>query len=339
IDNKTIDNITKIKNRISGLELLKTKILSGTVSDIAEKMTNEGFISWIKKKEDTGVLIMQSDHEQIDFIFFLLSSGYLSTDYMSYRSIFIPGGLSETDNLFLKDVMSGKGPEKTFSLHLDNVNNIVARLKKLGVLQRDNAQHPAVIRWLLDNEPDTLKNNIIALLSQTDSRHVVSLLMLIQNDFATYIRLRYLDIFMSDESILNRLLTHLWASEERTQEQQVFVQKMVAHLLCLTERTSVWQSVEINKYISELTDFSPLLITAVPEGYGDAFVEVLKKNALSVSHIPDVAGDEKCSVIRKIAGAGLFKYSVSNLKNIYLSLMQNKNEEITSFSLYPFHCL
>lgn len=58
IDNKTIDNITKIKNRISGLELLKTKILSGTVSDIAEKMTNEGFISWIKKKEDTGVLIM-----------------------------------------------------------------------------------------------------------------------------------------------------------------------------------------------------------------------------------------------------------------------------------------
>lgn len=42
---------------------------------------------------------------------------------------------------------------------------------------------------------------------------------------------------------------------------------------------------------------------------------------------------------QKIAGAGLFKYSVSNLKNIYLSLMQNKNEEITSFSLYPFHCL
>lgn len=122
----------------------------------------------------------------------------------------------------------------------------------------------------------------MALLSQTDSRRVVSLLMLIQNDFATYIRLRYLDIFMSDESILNRLLTHLWASEERTQEQQVFVQKMAAHLLCLTERTSVWQSAEINKYISELTDSSPLLITAVPEGYGDAFVEVLKKCAFSL---------------------------------------------------------
>lgn len=339
IDNKATDNITKIKNKISGLESLKTEILSGTVSDIAEKMTNEGFIDWIKKKEKTGALTIQSEHEQIDFIFFLLSSGYLSTDYMSYRSIFIPGGLSETDNLFLKDVMSGKGPEKTFSFHLDKVNNIVERLKKLGVLQRDNAQHPAVIRWLLDNEPDTLKRNIMVSLSQTDSQRVVSLLMLIQNDFTTYVRLRYLDIVMSEESILHRLLGHLCASEDRTPEQQVFVQEMTACLLCLTERAHIWQSVEINNHIGELTDSSPLLITAIPEGYGDAFVEVLDKNALKVSHIPDVAGDEKCSVIRKIAVAGLFKYSVSNLKNIYSILTQHKNEEITSFSLYPFHCL
>lgn len=42
---------------------------------------------------------------------------------------------------------------------------------------------------------------------------------------------------------------------------------------------------------------------------------------------------------QKIAAAGLFKYSVSNLKNIYSILTQHKNEEITSFSLYPFHCL
>ena len=62
---------------------------------------------------------------------------------------------------------------------------------KAGVLQRDNAQHPAVIRWLIDNDPDTLKNNIMALLSQTGSQRVVSLLMLMQNDFTTYVRLRY----------------------------------------------------------------------------------------------------------------------------------------------------
>ncbi|MCV5681962.1 hypothetical protein OFN25_29900, partial [Escherichia coli] len=57
------------------------------------------------------------------------------------------------------------------------------------------------------------------------------------------------------------------------------------------------------------------------------------------SYIPGDVGDEKCSVIRKIAGAGLFKYSVSNLKNVYLCLTQDKNEERMSFSLYPFHCL
>ncbi|EHH7578539.1 hypothetical protein J5J28_004942, partial [Escherichia coli] len=223
--------------------------------------------------------------------------------------------------------------------HLDNVNNIVERLKKLGVLQRDNAQHPAVIRWLIENDPDTLKNNIMALLSQTGSQRVVSLLMLMQNDFTTYVRLRYLEIFMSDEHILNRLLAHLCASEERTPEQKFFVQEIAAHLLCLTEKSNIWQSVEINKRIGELIDSSPILITAVPKGYGDAFFEVLKDNTLSVSYIPGDVGDEKCSVIRKIAGAGLFKYSVSNLKNVYLCLTQDKNEERMSFSLYPFHCL
>lgn len=75
---------------------------------------------------------------------------------MSYRSIFIPGGLSETDNLFLKDVMSGKGPEKhSHSILITLI--ILLNDSKAGVLQRDNAQHPAVIRWLIDNDPDTLK--------------------------------------------------------------------------------------------------------------------------------------------------------------------------------------
>lgn len=144
---------------------------------------------------------------------------------------------------------------------------------------------------------------------------------------------------MSDESILNRLLTHLWASEERTQEQQVFVQKMAAHLLCLTERTSVWQSAEINKYISELTDSSPLLITAVPEGYGDAFVEVLKKMRFQSHIFLMLQGMKSVLLSEKLRVRVYLNTHVSNLKNIYLSLMQNKNEEITSFSLYPFHCL
>lgn len=100
----------------------------------------------------------------------------------------------------------------------------------------------------------------MALLSQTGSQRVVSLLMLMQNDFTTYVRLRYLEIFMSDEHILNRLLAHLCASEERTPEQKFFVQEIAAHLLCLTEKSNIWQSVEINKRIGKLIDSSQFLL-------------------------------------------------------------------------------
>ena len=105
--------------------------------------------------------------EQIDFIYFLLSSGYLSTDYMSFRSIFMPGGLTENDNTFIKAVMSGTDVVKSFSIPLENTKNVVARLKKLGVIERENAQHPAVICWLIHNEPDTLADNTATWLNQT----------------------------------------------------------------------------------------------------------------------------------------------------------------------------
>ncbi|HGY3523535.1 MULTISPECIES: hypothetical protein [Escherichia] len=62
---------------------------------------------------------------------------------------------------------------------------------------------------------------------------------------------------------------------------------------------------------------------------------MLDRNALKVSHIPDVAGDEKCSVIRKLQLLVCLNIPSATLKIFILS----KNEEITSFSLYPFHCL
>lgn len=49
IDNKTIDNITKIKNKFPVWNC-EDKNPFGTVSDIAEKMTNEGFISGLRRK-------------------------------------------------------------------------------------------------------------------------------------------------------------------------------------------------------------------------------------------------------------------------------------------------
>ncbi|MCZ6144900.1 hypothetical protein O5255_26510 [Escherichia coli] len=49
----------------------------------------------------------------IDFIYFLLSHGYLSTDYMAYRSSLYAGSLSTEDNNFIRAVTSGRLPDET----------------------------------------------------------------------------------------------------------------------------------------------------------------------------------------------------------------------------------
>ena len=75
-------------------------------------MTNEGFVARIKKKEDTGVLTIQSEHEQIDFIFFCYQVViYQQITCPIAQSSFPEAGVRQII-YFLRIFMSGKGPEK-----------------------------------------------------------------------------------------------------------------------------------------------------------------------------------------------------------------------------------
>ncbi len=334
IDEKISNGILRIKNNIISLEAVKRRIRSESVSDFTNRMQKTEFSDWVKICVNDNIDPNQRMVEQIDFIYFLLSSGYLSTDYMSFRSIFMPGGLTENDNTFIKAVMSGNDVVKSFSIPLENTKNVVARLKKLGVIERENAQHPAVICWLIDNEPDTLADNTATWLNQTNSQRAISILMLVQKEFPIDIRFRYLEIIVSDIKILKKLLEHLCASEQRE-----MVQEITACLLCLSKNTILRQSTEIKEIFGTLITSLPQLVIAVPEGYGDAFFETLKSNSLSVSYIPLITDSQNRELIRKISASGLFKYSPNNIENIYLTLKKNEDEDGLSFSRRPLHCL
>ncbi|EDA6141978.1 pcar, partial [Salmonella enterica subsp. enterica serovar Typhimurium] len=88
---------------------------------------------------------------------FLLSHGYLSTDYMAYRSVFMPGSLSTEDNNFIRAVTSGRLPDETAKMPLSNIANTVAKLHGLGILMHDNAWHPQILWYLMRNDTNSLK--------------------------------------------------------------------------------------------------------------------------------------------------------------------------------------
>lgn len=332
IDAKTDDGIVRIKNSISSLEMEKRNIRSESVSGLIRRMRKSDFSDWVRKTVNGEQDLSPRMAEQLDFIYFLLSSDYLATDYMSFRSVFMPGALTENDNAFIKSVMAGDDANESFTIPLENLPHVVTRLKKLGVIERENAQHPYVIRWLLDNELGTLAENTSVLLSQASCERTVSLLDLIQTEFSTEIRLRYSEIFMQNEKILHKLLVHFSESA-----QSVFVKEMTAHLLCLNKYGDNWRKTEIHSLARKLIYESSLLFDFIPEGYEEAFFNTINLNRFTLSHIPLAISDKKKELIRNMASEGLIAYSVQNLENIYLSLSQNGDG--MTFSRNPLQCL
>ncbi|XDN94198.1 hypothetical protein KPL62_18625 [Enterobacter ludwigii] len=332
IDDKTDDGIARIKNSISSLEREKRNIRAESVSGIIHRMRKSDFSDWVRKTVNGDKELNPRMAEQLDFIYFLLSSDYLATDYMSFRSVFMPGALTENDNAFIKSVMAGDDANESFTIPLENLPHVVIRLKKLGVIERDNAQHPDVIRWLLDNEPGTLAENTSSLLSQAGSERTVSLLDLIQAEFSTKIRLRYSEIFMQDEKMLHKLLVHFNESA-----QTVLVDEMTAHLLCLNKYYDNWRNTEIHSLASRLIYKSSSLIDSIPEGHEEDFFNTLNINRFTVSHIPLATSGKNQELIRKMSSEGLIAYSAQNLENIYLSLTQSRDG--LSFSRTPLQCL
>lgn len=330
IDGKSDSHLKEINNKILTLETLKRKVLSETVSEITIRFTNERFIEWIKTQSDAGVISTPDDHEQNNFIFFLLSNGYLSTDYMSYRSIFMAGGLSESDNSFLKAVMAGKDPEKTFSFHLDKVKNVIDRLRKLGVLQRENAQHPAVTTWLLEHDTLTLKKNIEILLVITDGERSLTLLDIIQKDWPLEQRLRYLTLFISHEDLLVKLVTLLC---EYT--HLAIVQEITACLCSLQTfgtQLKKWVNVHL---VKKLFNNQKDLLSNLPTGYSDIFVDNIHAMNIHLPHIPLASNEEQRECIQNVVSQGLFTYSDINIENICRSLTRDTNISREEFLSHP----
>ncbi|QOV70877.1 hypothetical protein [Citrobacter sp. BDA59-3] len=320
VDAKNNDDLKKIKSKLSSLDSLKEKIYFETVSEISIRLTNARFIEWIKIQSEAGVILDHGDNEQHGFIFFLLSNGYLSTDYMFYRSIFMAGGLSENDNAFLKAVMAGSEPEKTFHFHLDNTYNVIDRLRKLGVLQRYNAQHPAVITWLLDNDALTLRQNLMLLLGLDEGGKSLFLLEMTLKDWSIEQRLRYLNFFVSHEDILMKLVTLLCEHIHLS-----IVHEITACLFCVQNSGRQLIRVSNIHYIKRLINTQVNILNSLPDGYSNFFIENIRQMNIKLPHIPLADNEEQKECLHNIVSLGLFSFSDVNIENICRSLTRDTN--------------
>ncbi|WIL44487.1 hypothetical protein QPJ96_22005 (plasmid) [Pantoea agglomerans] len=180
---------------------------------LIERQGSEWFRSWVSDelRIDCGPDNSQGyTASQLDFIYSLLRWGYLSTDYMSYRSVFIPGSLSSNDNDFIRAVSAGRESSATTAMPLERTANVIVKLKELGLLLQDNAWHAGVLLYLLENDLHWLREIIQIQLEEGEERRLEQLCKQALSRLTAVQRIAYVRLMASDSKaaseFLNRLL-------------------------------------------------------------------------------------------------------------------------------------
>lgn len=316
---KSDGHIARIEENIKNCKNEIHNSFSYDLTFFIEKLGSTGFRDWaaacISSCDNDGVT--SPDYAgQIDFLYFLLSNGYLSTDYMAYRSVFMPGSLSTEDNNFIRAVTAGRDPEETARMPLSNFDNTVAKLSGLGMLMHDNAWHPQILRHLMYNDKDSLK---IIMSMQVEAGAEQRLVRLAKDIFPRWdptLQLRYIRLMVEGDTHLATIIRQI-ANLNDTEAEHVLLP------LLLVLPALQWNSVpqesldELQRLINVHFD----LVAAIPDDCAHNFCENLQKSGCSLTNIPLVRSRSGQKVLHTVAQEKVWAYSTFNLQSLCFSLI------------------
>ncbi|STS78374.1 Uncharacterised protein [Klebsiella pneumoniae] len=210
----------------------------------------------------------------LDFIFFLLSHGYLSTDYMAYRSVFMPGSLSTEDNNFIRAVTSGRSPDETAKM-LSVIANTVVKLRNLGMLMHDNAWHSQLLRHLLYNDNISMKTIMQMQLEAGAEQRMIRLAKEIFPRWDTTTQLKYIRLMVDGDGHLSSMIHQIGSLRDNEAEQTLLP-------LLLSLSALPWSTVSqaTREALQRLIDLQSNLVASLPDNCAQHFCENLRIQAV-----------------------------------------------------------
>ncbi|TDS90416.1 pcar [Erwinia rhapontici] len=285
---------------------------------LIQKMRSEGFVKWVS--ENLGIVRGSDESDgygplQFDFIYSLMSWNYLSTDFMSYRSVFIPGSLSRGDNDFVRAVSAGKDLIFTTAMPLERTANVVEKLRALGLLHQDNAWHAGVLQYLLTHNRNRLSK---IMESQVEEGEEVRLAYLTEGPFGHWSMpdvVSYVQLMTSDSHKTARFVQALLHITELNAAVKLLV-------LFFCSPAIKWDTddTDMNHAVTKIFSENNDIPDRVPDGYGKQFVANLKNAQIKLLLIGQCVSEQGVKIVREIAENQLWAYSEDNFKNIILSL-------------------
>ncbi|MDO8235840.1 hypothetical protein Q5738_19990 [Citrobacter werkmanii] len=316
--------------------------LDKLLSDITYTKFNQWLISNNLHKENndeskqSGNDISKPLENNIEILFFMLTNGYIEQDYMQYRSIFHPGSLSESDNLFIQKMASKIDFDQLKMIHLDNIHNIVNKIISLSFQYREGVFHPDILTYLMNNHSDTILPEIIKHLLHNCS---LSLLYNVINTYHTeYEKDSYatlINIVFNEISALHKLTNcienHKISNDNPPDDELLF------SFIRFVSSDNLKKQTSLSQYISDI-QASSSLIKYITEEEVLSFIEKLSELDINYNSLHDPMDDKEATILKYIAEHNMYVFNIENLTILYniFSDIHVKQEEIKH---RPYHLI
>ncbi|KHT29732.1 hypothetical protein RC98_02670 [Pectobacterium carotovorum subsp. carotovorum] len=317
VHERSREEMNKLRSEIGRLEkkcLQRNRI---SLSELLREAERPAYINWLQEQ---GLLINETSliSYELDILVLLLTDGFLSTDYMSFRSVFREGALSISDNDFIRAVTAHAEPEITVSISLEQISSVWEELQTLAASRQENALHPQLLLWLMRNRTSALKILLAGHLDHISSERFFWLHGKLMENWGEIDYEKLILLLAESEVQLEKVLMFLHVNSVVSGNQTIYD----AIILILM------QKVEISKYSNSIRysiqaifgKVSPRILDDISISQTDFFVKNMLFAQVNYPILISVTSDAGRVVMRSIAENNLYKFSLENLTALVVSL-------------------
>ncbi|MFP2405421.1 hypothetical protein ACLEVJ_21175 [Enterobacter ludwigii] len=354
---KRIDLLQEYKRRIPVVEDNNNKTLSVlmkriddaqevinsrrriTLRELCEKITLSKFREWLSNdKLDENETAQKKDNIaaitfNIEFLFFMLSNGYIEQDYMQYRSIFHAGALSKTDNIFIQKVASKVGFDELKDFHLDNVPNIFEKLDGLSFKFYEGVLHPDIMSYLIGRKRVIAEDVISNFLEHGSKGTLYNVIQTYYYECDNGVYESFLGLMFNNDKALGKLMTALDCSRGSGSEKDNYEQLLLSFIR-FGQIKELYQQIAIHDYLQgfkkDTTTFK-----FVPHSDVDLFCVKLNKLHVVFERLNEANNGTERDLLRFVAENYLYEFNIDNLTALY-NVYSNKKISVDEISRLPY---
>lgn len=339
VEDNNNNSLTSLMKRMDDTQRVISSKRRITLHELCEKITLSNFREWLLNNNlDESGIVQKNDNKavvtfNIEFLFFMLSNGYIEQDYMQYRSIFHAGALSKTDNIYIQKVASKVGFDELKDFHLDNVPNIFEKLEALSFKFYEGVLHPGIMSYLIGRQRVTAEDIINNFLEHGSKRTLFNAIQTYYYDYDNGIYESLLELIFKNDKALGKLMAALDCCRESGCENDNHEQLLLSFIR-FGQIKDLSKQIAIHDYLQELKK-DTTTFKFVPHSDVDLFCVKLNELNIVFERLNEANNGVERDLLRFVAENYLYEFNIDNLTALY-NVYSNKRMSLDEITRLPY---